>query len=323
MKHEGDALAVGLEESPRRLSERFRNQWDFRVTSDPFLEVDSPIEDVVERPTEMHVDSAQDLSNGDWHRWLERATEYSVVGKYHLSVALLKRVVKRTPKNPEAWHHLGFAFEQLNRRNEALDCYSKAIRLAPRWAEAWNNRGGIHLKLKKTIEAVHDFEQAVGLSPESPLFWINLALAQSKSSSSDRASISFQRATDLDPTNDLIWFRRGRFLVQRGDRLGGQACFRTCCMLNPSNFGAWISLLLGMRSVKDWPRFESSQVPNRQQSQPPLNLGLVIPSDRYLANKRSDSASDRLQKIWETVQNPVAWMSVLVFAALLYILLGK
>ena len=289
MRIETDALAVGLEESPRRVSKLFRK----RLEEQPLVDSASYPwlleENLNLKSVEMHVDSAPDISDRDWRHWLERASQYSVDGKYHLSVALLKRVVKRVPKHAEAWHQLGFAFEQLNRREEAVDCYSRTLRLAPRWAEAWNNRGINYLKLKKTIEAIHDFEQAVILSPDSALFWTNLASAQARFSSSDRASTSFERACELDPKNDLIWLKRGRYLIKRGDREEAHNCFRHCCVINPSNLGAWTGLFVGTSFLTNLPKFETIQFRQAQVNRPEgtslVNVGQVIPSDRYLANK--------------------------------------
>ena len=54
--------------------------------------------------------------------------------------------------------------DKLERHQEALDCYTKALELKPDYAKAWYNMGNTLDKLERHQEAKECFEKAKKLS---------------------------------------------------------------------------------------------------------------------------------------------------------------
>ncbi|CAD8215553.1 unnamed protein product [Paramecium octaurelia] len=44
-------------------------------------------------------------------------------------------------------HNLGFTLDKLNKYQEAIECYDKAIAINPKFDNAWNNKGSQSLKI--------------------------------------------------------------------------------------------------------------------------------------------------------------------------------
>ena len=324
---EGDALAFGLEEAPRKLSLLTRKRRELRLARFDEKAFANHKESSPRKKTEIHVDALPDLSNRDWHRMIERGSDFIDKGKFHFGISVLLRVVNRVPKNAEAWHKLGFAYGQLGRRDEAINCFDKVLSIDSRNREAWSNRGWNYLKKKMISEAIRDFKHALSIDPRSAQTWSNLGQAYLKSKDSRKAVEAFKMACSFDEFNEVHWYNLGLSQSRSGDRKNAIKSFGQACSINPAYFAGWLQLGLRVRSFKDWPKRRQSKggslaIQDQTDISVP-NVGTVLSSDRYWVSKRPDLTQARLQATWELVQNPVAWIVVLVFASLLYILLGK
>src|SRR5262249_28266520 len=70
------------------------------------------------------------------------------------------------PKFAEAHNNRGAALHELNRFEEAIASYDKAIAPKPNYAEAHNNRGAALNALKRHEEALASYERAIALKPD-------------------------------------------------------------------------------------------------------------------------------------------------------------
>ncbi|NOR78583.1 MAG: tetratricopeptide repeat protein, partial [Methanophagales archaeon] len=66
----------------------------------------------------------------------------------------------------KAWFSKGFERGKLERHEEAIECYDKAIELKPNYEEAWYNKGVMLEKLGRKKEAKLCFQKAKELGYE-------------------------------------------------------------------------------------------------------------------------------------------------------------
>ena len=273
---------------------------------------------------EIHVDADSDLANSDLHRILERADDFLNSGRNHFAISLLSRVVHRAPRHLEAWNKLGCAYGRLRQPDDAIKCFNKAISIDPRCGDSWSNRGSQYLKLKKFTEAAADFGQSVKCNPEDGTAWQSLGLAKLKLSEPQQAIDALRMATRVQPYNESHWLLLAKALRKVGLKKEAAKCSGIARTLNPMKPLTWILTGPTFKEASP-PSIISAQTMNdlSSDSAPVTNLGVVLTSDRHLGRNRLDPAQQRLQTTWDAIQNPVAWIGVLVFAALLYIILGK
>jgi cytochrome c-type biogenesis protein CcmH/NrfG len=68
-------------------------------------------------------------------------------------VAAMQKVVTRRPWHDKAWTRLGFAFRKLNRLDESLEAYGKALAINPDQREALEYLGEAYLMLNRLSDA--------------------------------------------------------------------------------------------------------------------------------------------------------------------------
>jgi tetratricopeptide (TPR) repeat protein len=62
-------------------------------------------------------------------------------GHFQQAIEYIDQMISGVPDFACFWLHKGVALEGLNRTNDALTCYEKAIQIDPYNSEAWFNRG--------------------------------------------------------------------------------------------------------------------------------------------------------------------------------------
>lgn len=95
-------------------------------------------------------------------------------GDYDLSVKSLLKYLNVHQHDEEAWNNLGIAYGRLERYEDAISAYKKAVEIKPDKHEAWNNLGSTFAKLKKYDEAIEAYVKAMEINPEDHDTWQNL-----------------------------------------------------------------------------------------------------------------------------------------------------
>jgi tetratricopeptide (TPR) repeat protein len=85
--------------------------------------------------------------------------------KYDEAIPLLQSVVADNPRDADAWNYLGFASRKLNKNDEALGYYGKALALAPKHKGAHEYLGELHLQMGNLAKAEEEFTILKGLCP--------------------------------------------------------------------------------------------------------------------------------------------------------------
>ena len=71
------------------------------------------------------------------------------------------------PNNRSAWNNRGVTLRQLNRLEESLDCYERALALKKEYAWAWHNKGYALELLDRPREALESYRTALEYKPDS------------------------------------------------------------------------------------------------------------------------------------------------------------
>lgn len=98
---------------------------------------------------------------------IRKAVALHQTGRIAEAQAAFKSILKRTPRNPDAWHFLGIVHAQLGQPQDAVICIEKAVAIAPDYAEAHLNLGTVLAGLNRHADAIRCFERVVDLDPGS------------------------------------------------------------------------------------------------------------------------------------------------------------
>lgn len=66
-------------------------------------------------------------------------------------------MIPMNPKNGSQWNNKGYAFHNLKRYNEAIECYEKGLNINPNYDVSWNNKG-LTFNSLKIFDDIQDFE---------------------------------------------------------------------------------------------------------------------------------------------------------------------
>ena len=108
--------------------------------------------------------------------------------------------------NPEVWNARGNVLTDMERPEEALEAYDKALELCLEDSEidatAQNRKGNALLDLGRFEEAIECYDKAIELEPRNTSFLLNKGVVLMELDRFDEAEILFTKVLALDPSND-------------------------------------------------------------------------------------------------------------------------
>ena len=104
-----------------------------------------------------------------------RTTEiYLIVpSKYYFSTlfgSFLSQLVSQVwHRIKDAWSNTGLALGNLNKYEDAMEAFDKAIEINPQDSDAWYNKRLALTKLNKYDEAMKTYDKAIEIHPQDPI----------------------------------------------------------------------------------------------------------------------------------------------------------
>ncbi len=126
----------------------------------------------------------------------------------------MKAAANGADRQSDLHSNLGTMLARMNRPEDALKSYDRAIALKPDYAEAFNNRGMILRGLKRIPEALDSFARAIALKPDFALAWNNQGIALGELGRPEEALASFERAIALNPGIAEAHYNRGCAMIE-------------------------------------------------------------------------------------------------------------
>lgn len=135
-------------------------------------------------------------------------------GRYEQAIALYDEALKAKDLGParlaSMYNDRGVAKWRLERLDEALADFNKAIELYPQYASLYNNRGNVLFDLDKTEQALKDFNKAIELSPGYGVAYNNRGNVLLELGRRGEAVEDFKRAIAIMPGNAVPYNGRGK-----------------------------------------------------------------------------------------------------------------
>ena len=148
---------------------------------------------------------------------LKQASVCMREGKRAQAVALLTELIRRNPRDAEAYMNRGSAQTSLGEVELGISDFTTAIRLDPKLAAAWYNRGTSLTHVSRYDSAIADFTQAIRLQPDFALAYCNRGLAEIELGRYDEALADYTQAIEQDPKLTYCYFSRGTLYLALGE----------------------------------------------------------------------------------------------------------
>ncbi len=159
-------------------------------------------------------------------------------------------------RHPVLINNLGLALQDTDQRDEAEQCFRRALSLQPAMIEALVNLADLLSQRLRFSEAEPLYEKALAQQPSVAALWQNLGLCQYRLGAQARAQQSLKRAIELDSrdTGSLTAMAASLLAEQRDAE--ALPFIRAALALQPDLFEAQSMLLYANQRTCDWKDLE-------------------------------------------------------------------
>ena len=192
--------------------------------------------------------------------WAARGETLLQLDRAQESLGDFDKALAADPGLVAAWNNRGLALNALKRHDEALASFDRAIALSPMSAEPHNNRGDTLRELRRFAEALASFDRALAIRPDDPATLNNRAVALTMMGRTDEALACYDRALALNPDLPAALHARGnRLWSQKADLAGGLADLDRLMQVAPDfPFARGSRMRLAMTAAR-WKNFETEK----------------------------------------------------------------
>jgi tetratricopeptide (TPR) repeat protein len=157
---------------------------------------------------------------------------------------LFSRAVTVTGENHIVYSIIGDGLLSLNRVDEAMVYYRKAIAINPKFAKALYNYGTCLLRRGDYINAGSYFSRVIAINPNDTLAYATLGWTQAQKGYSDEAKKLLEKALELDPDDGYSHNVLGAILAGQGKTEEAIRHFQIAVEKNPNYVEARMNLSL-------------------------------------------------------------------------------
>ena len=131
-------------------------------------------------------------------QYYDKGVEFSEQSQLRKSEAYLTRAIElQENNNPLPYYSRAFIKANLQKSQEAIDDYSKAIEFEPAFSEAFENRGALYDELGNYDEAISDYSRAIKINPKSGIAFLNRGNSNYRNNDKQNACADWRKALEL------------------------------------------------------------------------------------------------------------------------------
>jgi tetratricopeptide (TPR) repeat protein len=173
---------------------------------------------------------------------LTAAVEHQRAGRLERAEALYRKVLQKSPDNPDALHLLGVVILARGDPDRAIPLIAKALAARPDFAQGHSNLGNAFRAAGRLADACVSYRRAIALKPDFAAAYSNLGLALSEQGEFAAAVASCRRAVELDPRSAEAHVNLGNALRGIGRLEEAEISLREAVRLNSASAAPQIYL---------------------------------------------------------------------------------
>lgn len=152
------------------------------------------------------------------------------------------RALAVNPHNPLSYHNRGTILAEFSRNySEAIEQFDKAAFYNPNFADAYSSKGNCLEKLKRYEDALVAYDKALSVKPDLEHAWLGRGNALRNLKRYDEAFATYDKALSLKPDFANAWIGRGDVFnsLKRYDE--ALAAYDKALSIKPDLEGAWVA----------------------------------------------------------------------------------
>jgi tetratricopeptide (TPR) repeat protein len=141
-------------------------------------------------------------------------------------------------------------FYELQRYQDALSAYEKAVKIRPDYAEAWNGQGKVLYELKEYKAALTAYDRAIQLQPDYLEAWVGRGFVLKNLQRYPEAIAAFDKALQLDSQSSEVWNAKGEVYSSLQQYDEAITAYDQAINLQKDNYKAFYNKALALSNVK-------------------------------------------------------------------------
>jgi tetratricopeptide (TPR) repeat protein len=192
-----------------------------------------------ERKQEEYAKGIKELSAIEW---FEKGYAFQQSENHNKAMNAYSRAIELNPKGVVmAYYNRGNTYANLGSYHQAIRDYDKAIELNPKFSEAYHNRGAAYAKLRDYQRAIRDCGKAIELNPNETKAYCTRGIAYGGLSNHQHTIKDCDKAIELDPQFAKAYCVRGIAYGKLGNHQQAIMDFDKAIELNPKDAMAYRS----------------------------------------------------------------------------------
>lgn len=158
------------------------------------------------------------------------------------SIPSFEEEIRVHPDSAEGHFHLGEAYLESGRNNEAIEAFKQALRIKPDYVEARLGLGFVYASIGRYDEAVEELKQVIRTFPDNPVAHLGLGLTYFQLGRFDEAIEALKQVTRLVPEDPMAYSMLGASYLKTGRYDGAREAFTQAIRIKPDFPGAHYGL---------------------------------------------------------------------------------
>lgn len=152
----------------------------------------------------------------------------------------------------QLYFNIARVLDDLKKFDESIDYYKKCLQLKPDFSEAWFNRAISLSQVKKYDESLFHYDKSIEINKNYVKAWINKGGTLHQMKRYHEAIACYEQAIKLNPNNAQAWSNKGVTLNNLGKHCDALQHHQKAIELNPSFAAAWANAGLALNDLKQY-----------------------------------------------------------------------
>jgi tetratricopeptide (TPR) repeat protein len=157
-------------------------------------------------------------------------------------LADFEQLSKRKNYNATDYYNLGFLYEKVGGKEEAMRFYTKAVQMKPDYKQALYNLANLYRDAGNYKVAMALYGRLVHFHPKEASGYLNMGLIFNALGDQQRARQFYQKVIDVDPDNGDAYFNLGYLSESKGELSDAVSYYEKAVEVAPKNAEAYYNL---------------------------------------------------------------------------------